>query len=68
MNLRIKILASKTTAQGTVYFVCSHPGKANKETFHLMHEDSEDAFFNTIRKENAQKVFDALDTGVTVQL
>ncbi len=68
MQMKFAILSNKKTDEGNVYLVCANPGKANKETFHVMAEGEDEAFFSTIRKEQAQKYFDALGTGETVQL
>jgi len=60
MDLGIKVIKSKMTEYGRVVFLCKHPGKANKETFHLIVEGEDYAFYNTIRKEMAEKAYDDL--------
>lgn len=57
MRLDVQVLKSKNTEFGRIYLLCKNPGKANKETFHLIVEGETEAFYNTIRKSMAEEAF-----------
>jgi hypothetical protein len=56
------ILGHKQDKTGeTVYLIHQNPRK-NTEHFQLIVQGQENAFFSTIKRENAQKYFDAIGT------
>lgn len=62
------IILAHRTIDGVSYYLCVVNKGKKSQLFHLMRKGSDQAFFTTIKEENAQGYLDAIGTNKVVSL